>query len=143
MTRRNRAPERYQPLATECALVAYAILAFVFMAISSAAWGQVLYGTLTGNVTDPSGAVVPNAKVEALNTATGVTKATTTDANGGYRFSDLQQGNYKVSISATGFATIAMENIGVTVNTIRRADAQLNVAQAQTVVEVSAQQQVL
>jgi len=40
--------------------------------VSSTAWGQVLYGTLTGNVTDPSGAVVPNAKVEAVNTQTGL-----------------------------------------------------------------------
>ena len=144
MTGRNRACERYQPLASyKCALVAYAILALLYLAISSAAWGQVLYGTLTGNVTDPSGAVVPNAKLEAVNTATGFSRTTTTDANGVYHFSDLQQGNYRVSISSSGFATVTMENIGVTVNTIRRADAQLNVAQAQTVVEVNAQQQVL
>ena len=143
MMRRNLARETYRPATTDRSVaVACFILALVFLGMS-AAWGQVLYGTLTGNVTDPSGAVVPNAKVEALNTATGVAKATTTDANGGYRFSDLQQGSYRVSISSSGFATVAMENIGVTVNTIRRADAQLNVAQAQTVVEVNAQQQVL
>ncbi|PYX95143.1 MAG: hypothetical protein DMG63_19535, partial [Acidobacteria bacterium] len=107
------------------------------------AWGQVLYGTLTGNVTDPSGAVVPNAKVEAVNTQTGLARTTTTDANGVYRFSDLQQGNYKVSITSTGFATVALQNVGVTVNNIKRADAQLNLAQTETTVEVNAAQEIL
>src|SRR5215469_15541151 len=143
MSRRNYVRETYRPFTDKNAIINCAILALACLVISSAAWGQVLYGTLTGNVTDPSAAVVPNAKVEALNTATGITKATTTDANGAYRFSDLQQGNYRVSISAAGFTTVVMENVAVAVNNIKRADAQLNVAQAQTIVEVNAQQQVL
>jgi hypothetical protein len=98
---------------------------------------------LTGNVTDPSGAVVPNVKVEALNTMTGASRSTTTDSSGVYRFQDVQAGTYKITISASGFATVVEDNIAVTVNTIRRADAQLSVAQTQTVVEVNAQQQVL
>ncbi|PYY19355.1 MAG: hypothetical protein DMG60_04600 [Acidobacteria bacterium] len=142
MTRRNLASENYAP-STTYKLAVCAILGLLCLVISSAAWGQVLYGTLTGNVTDPSGAVVPNCKVEALNTQTGVTRSTTTDANGVYRFSDLQQGNYKVSISSTGFATVAVDNVAVTVNNIKRADAQLTVAQTQTVVQVNAEQQTL
>jgi len=142
MTRRNLASENYAP-STTYKLAVCAILRLLCLVISSAAWGQVLYGTLTGNVTDPSGAVVPNCKVEALNTQTGVTRSTTTDANGVYRFSDLQQGNYKVSISSTGFATVAVDNVAVTVNNIKRADAQLTVAQTQTVVQVNAEQQTL
>jgi len=111
--------------------------------ISGTATAQVLYGTLTGNVTDPSGAVVPNAKVEALNTLTGVARTTMSDTNGVYRFGDLQAGNYKVTISSTGFATTVQNDIAVTVNTIKRADVQLGVAQASTVVEVNASQQLL
>jgi len=118
-------------------------LALLLCFISGTATAQVLYGGLTGNVTDPSGAVVPNAKIEALNTLTGVARSTTSDANGVYRFNDLQAGNYKVTISAAGFATTVQNDIAVTVNTIKRADTQLGVAQASTVVEVSAQQQVL
>ena len=93
-----------------------------------------LYGSLTGNVTDPSGAVVSGAKVEALNTLTGVTQAATTDANGVYRFQNLHPGTYKVTISTSGFTTAVQDNIAVTANTIKRADSQLGVAQAQTVV---------
>ena len=118
-------------------------LALLLCLVAATAIAQVLYGSLTGNVTDPSGAVVPNAKVEALNTLTGVARTATSDANGVYRFNDLQPGNYKVTISSTGFATTVQNDIAVSVNTIKRADVQLGVAQASTVVEVNAQQQLL
>src|SRR5436305_5518636 len=144
MTRRSVVHETLGPSTTyKSAVVACFILLLVCLMVSSTAWGQVLYGTLTGNVTDPSGAVVPNAKVEAVNTQTGLARTTTTDANGVYRFSDLQQGNYKVSITSTGFATVALQNVGVTVNNIKRADAQLNLAQTETTVEVNAAQEIL
>jgi hypothetical protein len=120
-----------------------ACLALLLCFISGTATAQVLYGTLTGNVTDPSGAVVPNAKIEALNTLTGVARTATSDTNGVYRFADLQPGNYKITISSAGFATTVQNNIAVTVNNTKRVDAQLSVAQAQTIVEVNAQQQVL
>ena len=55
--------------------------------------GQVLYGSLTGNITDPSNAVVPNAKIEALNVGTGTSKTASTDERGVYLFNDLQSGN--------------------------------------------------
>ncbi|HWC17000.1 MAG TPA: carboxypeptidase-like regulatory domain-containing protein, partial [Terriglobales bacterium] len=118
-------------------------LALLLCFISHTAVAQVLYGTLTGNVTDQSGAVVPNAKVDALNTLTGLARTTTTDANGVYRFSDLPEGTYKVSISSQGFSTVVLQNVGVTVNNVKRADAQLAVAQAQTTVEVNAEQEIL
>ena len=66
---------------------------------------QVLYGTLTGTVTDASAAPVPSAKVEAVNVGTGVAKQTTTDERGNYIFTDLQPGTYKVTISAPSFRT--------------------------------------
>src|SRR5215469_5707621 len=124
-------------------IAAFAVFTILLFAFTTALQAQVLYGSLTGNVTDPSGAVVSGAKVEALNIQTGVAQAATTDANGVYRFQNLQPGTYKVTISASGFTTAVEDNIAVTVNTIKRADAQLGVAQAQTVVEVIAQQQLL
>src|SRR5919197_944187 len=72
---------------------------------------QVLYGSLTGNVTDQSGAFLPKAEVEALNNGTGVAQTAVTDANGGYRFSDLQSGNYRVTVKAAGFANAVLENV--------------------------------
>jgi hypothetical protein len=58
-----------------------------------------LYGSLTGNVTDAADAAVAGAKVEAANTATGVTRQGTADERGTFLFNDLQPGTYKVSIS--------------------------------------------
>jgi hypothetical protein len=89
---------------------------------------QVLYGALTGNVTDQSGAALPNATVQARNTGTGVTQTATTDSSGDYRFNALQPGTYKVSISASGFATKVFEQVEVGANIVRRVDAQLQVA---------------
>ena len=58
-------------------------------AVPRAADAQVLYGSLTGNVTDPTGAVAVGAKVQALNVGTNVAKTATTDDRGAYLFSDL------------------------------------------------------
>ena len=69
------------------------------------AWrrAQVLYGSITGNVTDQSGAALAGAQVTAVEAQTGVTSTQTTDAAGIYRFPALLPGTYKVTISATGF----------------------------------------
>jgi len=89
---------------------------------------QVLYGSLTGNVTDTSGAAVPGAKVEVANTQTGITRQTTTDDRGVFLFSDLQTGVYKVTVSATSFSTNVAPSIAVQANTVQRWDVQLHVA---------------
>src|SRR5215813_7288058 len=109
------------------AVATLAVFTLLLLVVATTVQAQVLYGSLTGDVTDPSGAVVSGAKVEALNTQTGVAQAATTDANGVYRFQNLQPGTYKVTISASGFATAVQDNIAVTVNTIKRADTQLTV----------------
>ena len=72
------------------------VLATAFV-LSSAAYAQVLYGTITGNVTDQTGAVLPGTTVQVVNTATGVAKTAVTDARGVFLFSDLIPGAYDVS----------------------------------------------
>src|SRR6266487_2710373 len=73
--------------------------------LTGAALAQVLYGTLTGNVTDPSGAAVAGARVTAVNVRTGVTSEAAVNEDGVYRFQALQAGTYKVSFAAANFAT--------------------------------------
>ncbi|HMK28532.1 MAG TPA: TonB-dependent receptor [Terriglobales bacterium] len=104
---------------------------------STAALAQVLYGSLTGNVSDASGASVANAKVEALNQATGVSRDTTSDPSGIYRFVDLQPGLYKITISAPSFAVLINENVRIAANTVHRLDAQLKVAAQEQSVTVT------
>jgi len=120
----------------------FVVLILLFVACTVAAApcaAQVLYGSLTGNVTDPSGAALPKATVEARNIGTGVTQSAITDAAGDYRFNALQPGTYKVSISASGFATTVFEQVDVGANVVRRLDAQLQVATQKQVLTVTSE----
>jgi len=60
-------------------------------------------GSISGTVTDPTGAVVPGASVVAINTQTGVQNSTETNAQGFYSFPSLPAGQYDVKITASGF----------------------------------------
>lgn len=113
------------------------VVTIMFFVATTALRAQVLYGSLTGNVTDPSNAPVSGARVEALNLATGVSYQAKTDSSGIYRFVEVLPGTYKITISATNFAGAAVEDIRVTVNAITRANAQLQVAQVKQTVTVT------
>lgn len=102
-------------------------------------YSQVLYGSLTGNVTDQKGASVPGVKVEARNVGTGVRKETSTNGDGICRFGDLQPGTYSVTYALTSFKTLIQENITVETNTMRRVDAQLQVADVKETVVVTSE----
>ena len=104
---------------------------------------QVLYGTLTGNVTDSTGAVAPGARVDVLNVGTNLTKSATTDTRGGYLFSDLQPGAYDVTIELPGFQPFTRKGIRVDSAAVLRVDARLQVSGVTEVVEVAATTPVL
>lgn len=101
-------------------------------------YAQVLYGSLTGNVTDPSGASVSGAKIEAVNTGTGVVRQALTDANGTYSIGNLQAGAYRVTISAASFGTVVQNEVRLDANTVRRVDVQLQLSQVSQQVQVEA-----
>jgi hypothetical protein len=113
-----------------------AVCSMLFLATPAAA--QTLYGSLTGSLTDPSSAAVPNAKVEVRNIGTGIVKAAQTDERGSYRFNDLQVGTYNVSFAAPAFSTRIVEGVQVVQNTTLRLDSTLQVSQVQETVVVSA-----
>lgn len=89
---------------------------------------QVLYGSLTGTVTDPSGAAVAGAQITIAEIQTGVSQTAVTDSSGIYRFTTLLPGTYKVTIAAQGFASQETPALPVRRNEIARVDAQLNIA---------------
>src|SRR5208282_3721552 len=97
-----------------------AVLFLTLMAGASHA--QVLYGSLTGNVADPSGSVIPGATVEARSVGTGISRKAITDNRGSYAFNDVAQGAYDMTVTAKGFQTIVEKNVSVTVNEVRRVD---------------------
>ncbi len=98
----------------------------IILSLSHLAHAQVLYGSLTGTVTDTSNLAVPGATVEALNTDTGVSKQATTDENGVYGFNDLQPGVYKITVSLQSFGTVSQENVNIQANRVFRFDAKMS-----------------
>ncbi len=103
---------------------------------ATSAHGQVLYGSMVGNVTDPNGAAVPGAKVEVVNLGTRAIKGTTTDDNGSFSFTDLTPGIYNVTVTAASFKKELRETVQVEANKVRRVDAQLQVGQVQETVVI-------
>src|SRR5262249_46051862 len=94
---------KYQGIFLRVAFAGFAAMLLACCLGLDATNAQVLYGSLTGNVTDPSGAALPSAHVEAVNVGTGVVSTATTNDHGVYLFSDLQPGTYKVTVSAANF----------------------------------------
>src|ERR1043166_5687220 len=76
---------------------------------------QTTSATISGTVTDSSGAAVPETSVRATNVATGVTQATTTSAEGRYRLPQLGIGDYEVSTQKVGFQDTVHKGITLTV----------------------------
>jgi len=109
----------------------------VVMATSQATNAQVLYGSLTGNVTDQKGAAVPGAKVEVTNTSTGEVKNAETDERGGYTFSSLQVGLYKLTVALSSFKTLLKEDLPIEANKLYRFDGQLEVGEVRETVVVT------
>jgi hypothetical protein len=108
----------------------FAPLLGVLLALGSPriANSQVLYGSLTGNITDASGAAIPKAKVEAEGAGTGISRQATTDDRGAFLIQDVPAGIYKVTISAPAFSSTVATGVQVIENTVRRLDVHLQVA---------------
>src|SRR5436190_18553145 len=102
------------------------------------AYGQVVGATLSGTVTDPSGALIPGVQISIKNTATGVTRDIITDETGFYTAPNLLPGDYEVTASAAGFSKIVQSNITLTVGAQQRLNMSMQVGETNQVVEVSA-----
>jgi hypothetical protein len=94
-------------------------------------------GTITGVVSDPSGAVVPNASVTATNTATNVSRKTVTNNEGLYSFPSLVPGPYEVRVEIGGFRS-ASSKLELQIQQTARVDFALQVGQTTESIEVSA-----
>jgi hypothetical protein len=95
-------------------------------------------GSITGLVTDPSGAAVPGAQVTITNVGTAAVRTVQTTSTGNYSSGPLNPGNYKVKVSAAGFEGVQL-NLTVLVGTTANGDVKLKVGQQTTTVEVTSQ----
>ncbi len=116
-----------------------AVLGVLLLCLSSPCDAQVLYGSLVGNVSDPSGAAIAGAKVTATNLETNLTREAATNEEGLYSFPGIPTGTYTVKITAAGFVDFARTDVPVTLNNTSRLNASLQLGQLQATVEVTAQ----
>ncbi len=100
-------------------------------------------GALTGTVTDPSGAVIPNVTVTATNTETNQTRTSVTGNDGTYRFTLLSPGTYRVRLTAAGFRTSEVPSVTVNVTETPVLDRVLDVGAQSEQVLVEAEAAVL
>jgi hypothetical protein len=112
--------------------------AIVLALVVCAGHSQTFRGAISGTVTDPSGAVIPNAQVKATETATGVDHNTITTTDGEFSFQDIPLGLYKVTVTAAGFPPYTVDKVDVAAGTIFSLPIKLSMQQQSTTVEVSA-----
>jgi hypothetical protein len=113
---------------------------FVLLVLSTSGslWSQNV-ASLTGTVTDTSGAAIPGATVELVNTTTNASYQATTNATGSYTFTSLPPGpGYKLTFSSTGFRSVDINGVYLNVDTTRTENAKLPVGSQTQTVEVSA-----
>src|ERR1700722_8650073 len=95
------------------------VLAIIALILGLGTWArvdaQVVGGTLSGTITDPSGGVVPNAAVAISDNATGETRNVTTTSDGIYTAPNLTPGIYTVTLTAPGFQKTVQSNVTMTV----------------------------
>src|SRR3984893_3294603 len=115
------------------AFVAVAFTALILVPVHA----QVVGATLSGTVTDQSGAVLPNAQISISNVATGFRRALTTDAAGFYSTPNLLPGTYDVSTAAPGFTTEVQTGITLTVGAQQVLNMTLRVGRTTEEVQVA------
>ena len=103
---------------------------------SARTFGQATFGTITGTVTDPTGATVPNTEVQVTNEGTNLTRTATTGESGTYEVPNLNAGKYRVSAKAGGFKTSVLQGIDVAALRTVRVDVRLEVGDVGTEVTV-------
>jgi hypothetical protein len=109
----------------------------ILLALASSALAQV--ATLTGRVTDPSGAIVLEAKVVVRSLDTGITATTETTSEGYYTLPSLVPGRYELSITKDGFVPVRQTGIELAVQQVARLDITLKIGTLAETIEVQAQ----
>jgi len=126
--------------ASKFSIVAFlAVLLVTFLAVPAANAQSTTDGAIGGTVTDPSGAVIPNASVSSRNLGTASSSSGVTDSSGRYLLAHLQPGSYSLEISGTGFGVFKAMNITVEVGRVTTIDASLNVKALAETIEATAE----
>jgi hypothetical protein len=115
------------------------LLSAVVSLIPALGWGQDAAGRIVGTISDTTGAVIAGVRVTVTNTATGVTRRTTTGSDGFYQVLALPIGNYKVTAEHEGFRTLISSEQKLLINQALRIDIKMEVGAINQTIEVGAQ----
>jgi len=113
-------------------------LLLVTMAWAGAVHAQTTFATITGTVTDPTGALAPSITVTATHTATNITTTSQSNEAGVYTLAQLKEGEYTLRARGAGFREYVAQNIVLVARDYRRVDVRLEVGALETIVEVTA-----
>ncbi len=119
------------------------LLLVFLLAIPAGVLGQAYFGTITGVLTDPTGAVIPGAKLTLTDQEKGYTFNETSDGEGRYLYRSIPPGVYSVTAEIRGFEKTVRTGIRLDVNQNATADIRLKVSSSSQTVEVNAQAQAL
>lgn len=121
------------------ALFVAAAVAVMCFCLISPAYGQAVYGSIVGTVTDAQGAAVPQAKVTIADTGKGVSYSTTTNESGNYSQTHLIVGTYEVRVEAPGFQTHIQRNVTVDVDASTQVNVGMTIGSVGETISVSAE----
>ncbi len=113
-------------------------LAILAITLSQFATGQTFTSSISGIVTDPTGASIANANVELKNMATNDVRSDTTHDDGSYQFSNLNPGTYQITVTAPGFKTYIQQNLVLQAQIASTVNVSLEVGGTTEKVEVTA-----
>ncbi len=114
------------------------IILLIAILFTCCAFAQTFLGAVSGTAVDASGAALGGANITLASPSTGLTRTTTSSADGQFLFADLPVGSYSITVANTGFQTTRISNIEIAVSKTTNITATLNIAQQQQTVEVSA-----
>ncbi|MFZ0663006.1 MAG: TonB-dependent receptor [Acidobacteriaceae bacterium] len=120
--------------AWKCGLLAAAALLFLL----PSAKAQTVFGSMAGTVSDPTGAVIPNAKIEAKNVTSGVAQSTVSTSSGAYHFTQLPIGTYNVTVTAPGFQASSLKGVQVNLQVTTALNVTMQVGAATQTVTINA-----
>src|SRR6267143_2313898 len=106
--------------------------------LAPAASAQKTSGTITGTLTDPSGAVVPGATISVVNERTGAAREATTNDDGSFSFPELEAGTYRLTVNKAGFKKLALRGVELHVADVTSLNLKVDVGAATETVMVEA-----
>jgi hypothetical protein len=118
--------------------ICFGLVALSALSSVTSLYGQAATASISGRVTDATGAAVPETAVTIKNTGTSATQTVTTDGQGRYAVADLLIGTYDLSVMKTGFTTAVRTGLALTVGSAPVVDFRLDVGQTTETVNVSA-----